>query len=581
MDAHVHARLEVVRSPLHAEVVGELHHRQPALRQLTGRAAERLHLTAHVGADIEAWIQRVRHARRQPELPRRVDVVAGRLAEQILARHAEPELVDDAAAERVRVAEGRALVVAGLQRVAGIADVLDAEDRRVAGVRVVDVRIAEEETVARADLVIEPGVVLVAVADRSGAADEVVAAGRIVGRAVRQRIVLDGAQRHRIEPPAGQRGRRKGGAHESRAARIGARRKGIVELHRHEGSGRRPHECLREIPLPLQLRRHARQRRHRAVVADALVVEEEERLVAPDRAADRSPELMVAERRLVEIVAVVRPPGGVHLVVAHELGERAAKAVGPRLGDEIDHAPAGHAELRGQRIGLHAEFLHRVDARRHRVLVPLRQCRRAAVEEHRVGAALPAVDAHAGEVEVTGVEERRGQERHSRCEPRQLERIASVQWKLAHARVVDDVAERRRLRVDERRPHVDRFRQVPEVEREIEARGLLDVERHAALGLRAKSRQLDGDRVLAGREQRQAVVALAIGRHGRADAGLEVGDDDGRPGQGRLRRVDHAARDGCLLRRGSPGSNDRRGRCRDQRDQQKHAMHRAILMRHR
>ena len=136
---------------------------------------------------------------------------------------------------------------------------------------------------------------------------------------------------------------------------------------------------------------------------------------------------MVAERRLVEIVSIVRPPGRIERVVAQELHQRAAKLIGPGLGDHVDHSPAGHAEFRRERIGLHPELLHRVDARCDRVLVALGQRRRAAVEQHRVGAALTAVDADTRQIEVAGVEEGRGQQRHTGREARELERIAPVQ----------------------------------------------------------------------------------------------------------------------------------------------------------
>ena len=122
---------------------------------------------------------------------------------------------------------------------------------------------------------------------------------------------------------------------------------------------------------------------------------------------------MVAERRLVEIVSVIRPPGGVERVVAQVLHERAAKLISSGLGDHVDHSPAGHAEFRRERIGLHPELLHRVDARCDRLFVPLRQRGRAAVDKHGVGATLTAVDADTRQVEVAGVEEGRGQQCHT------------------------------------------------------------------------------------------------------------------------------------------------------------------------
>src|SRR5204863_3186231 len=79
------------------------------------------------------------------------------------------------------------------------------------------------------------------------------------------------------------------------------------------------------------------------VLPQAFVTAEEERLVADDRAADGSAELIEAQR-LLDVVILV---GRIECVVAVILEQRSVEPVGPALGDDGDVATCAEATLRG------------------------------------------------------------------------------------------------------------------------------------------------------------------------------------------------------------------------------------------
>ena len=93
---------------------------------------------------------------------------------------------------------------------------------------------------------------------------------------------------------------------------------------------------------------------------DAFVVDEEERLVRFDRAADAAAELVLAERRLGS-GRVVEELARVEGAVAHKLQHRSMDRVGARPGDRIDRGAAA-AKLRAVGVGQGLELGDRFDA---------------------------------------------------------------------------------------------------------------------------------------------------------------------------------------------------------------------------
>ena len=127
---------------------------------------------------------------------------------------------------------------------------------------------------------------------------------------------------------------------------------GIVDLRRRRA----------EVAGPVRRRRNHRARRPAGVVADVLVVAEEEQLVALDRPAEREAALqVVARRRRVREVA-----RRVRLLVVAEHEHAALQRVGARLERDVGDRAAGAAELRVVGAGADVDRLDRFRRRNQR-----------------------------------------------------------------------------------------------------------------------------------------------------------------------------------------------------------------------
>ena len=145
--------------------------------------------------------------------------------------------------------------------------------------------------------------------------------------------------------------------------------------------------------------------RARRAFAVALVVEQEEALVAPvvelgniDGAVHLKAELVQVVVVLGQALGVVLERIGVQPLAPRELVDRAVRRVGAALQRHVDDAAAGLAVLRVIGVGLDLELLHRID-RRHVgdvVAARLRVIGRAVQQELVIGCAA-AVDAPVGD----------------------------------------------------------------------------------------------------------------------------------------------------------------------------------------
>src|SRR5258708_9083138 len=117
----------------------------------------------------------------------------------------------------------------------------------------------------------------------------------------------------------------------------------------------------RKIAVPPGLNRHRPERFHTAPLGVLLVIEEEEALVPPDRASQRSAELVAVQPAHLGQEKIAR----VKHVVAPELEERTVKAVGARLRDQTDLAESGLPQLGCVGVGLYLELLDSVDGGAH------------------------------------------------------------------------------------------------------------------------------------------------------------------------------------------------------------------------
>jgi hypothetical protein len=126
-----------------------------------------------------------------------------------------------------------------------------------------------------------------------------------------------------------------------------------------------------------------------------------------------------------------------------------------------------------------------------------------------------------------------------------LQVIAPVERQLDNLFLINHGAERRVFgRYDRRdRRDLDLFGDRSRHERDVNARALSGFEREALNGL-LEPRLLDGQRIIAGRELRNGVIAIVAGLDHARFVRAGVGDRDFGPGHDRARRVNYAARHG-------------------------------------
>ena len=193
-----------------------------------------------------------------------------------------------------------------------------------------------------------------------------------------------------------------------------------------------------------------------------LVVDEEERLVLHDRAADAEAFLVLAQRRLVDAVADVEPGVRVQLVVAVVVVAAPVKRVRPHPGDELHLHRALARVGRALRRRRHRHLLHRVEPRADDGEESVGRAQRVVLDVHAVernvdGAAGQAVDGR------LAVAVRR---RHAGQHVDEVHRAATRDRQLRDLIGVDGGRNRRRLRLHDlrRRDHGDLFGDAADVE---------------------------------------------------------------------------------------------------------------------
>src|SRR5262249_10821868 len=132
-----------------------------------------------------------------------------------------------------------------------------------------------------------------------------------------------------------------------------------------EDSGAGRAEVPRLNHGPLRNRGDGGNRLHWLANPNALVVAEEECLVAPDRSADRAAEFIAAKGLFRPASAIVEERVGVQLVVAQKLIDAAMELVRPRLALHDGHGPGRRPVLGGVVARHHSDFLNGIDGRYH------------------------------------------------------------------------------------------------------------------------------------------------------------------------------------------------------------------------
>ena len=217
---------------------------------------------------------------------------------------------------------------------------------------------------------------------------------------------------------------------------------------------------------------------------------------------------------------------GVQVLVAKKFEHVAAKGIGARFRREIDHAAIEPPELGRRAVALDLELLDGVDDRIVRELPRLGLQHGDAVEEILIGSRSPAVDAR-----QEGVR----RQRDARSNGREHDEQAAVQRQLHHLLVLDDGPEARGLRPHDRRVEGhDRhlFSNVSDAEIEIDPRLFTGRDANALAAHGLEPRELDVEPVLAGRQARGGVNAVARGHHYSLQVRPCLRDRDRRAGNG-------------------------------------------------
>ena len=306
---------------------------------------------------------------------------------------------------------------------------------------------------------------------------------------------------------------------------------------------RRIVDILAEYTGALGERGHVREQRAPDALSLTLIVGEEERPVLDNRSAEHAAVLIPAVVRFHRIAGLEVIPG-VQALVAKELEHIAMKGIAARFGGEIDHAAIEPAELGGWTVALDLEFLDRINDRVERHLPGLRLQYGNTVEEIFVRARPSAVDARQDGIR------RQGDARGDACEH---DEQPAVQWQPHDLFVLDNRSEARGLPSHDRRISDDRhlFPNIADAEVEIDACLFASRETNALAPHGFEPWELDVEAVVAGRQARGGIDAIATGDGDSLKIRPCIGDRDRRAGNSRPGLIFHNAGDLARTRLGS------------------------------
>ncbi len=307
---------------------------------------------------------------------------------------------------------------------------------------------------------------------------------------------------------------------------------------------------LRKVSRALEIGRHGASRVARLACPPHLVARKREELVLANRTADRAAADMIPDQ-----VRHARPRrrvgDGVERRVPAEIVRRAVDVVRAGLDRQAQHAARRMSELGVDGILLYRELLHRVH--RRRVAALLIQLQRRSIEEQIVLAIRRSAHVdrtrrpHEERIPLGAVAVH-----HRRIEQCQRERIPLFHRKLAQHLPVDRQLSGRRVELELRRRigHRDRIGHLPRVQRQIHGHVRASLHEHARSLRAGESGELGADRVGAGLDEVEQVVAGRASRARDLDAGVLIPQYDLRVRQRRLRGVgDHSLDLGAIILR--------------------------------
>ena len=226
--------------------------------------------------------------------------------------------------------------------------------------------------------------------------------------------------------------------------------------------------------------------------------------------------------------------------------------VGSTARDHVHDAP-GPAKFGAERRGLDLEFLHPLERRRCQYVALVRAGHGTAIQENVGGVVASAIDVGGGRTTRVG--------RDARRQSDQVQWIAAVQREVGQLTPVDHGADGSILGGNQRGRGLyrDAFGYLADFERQVDGALLFDRQADAAANDRFEARGFGCDPVIAGRHQRERIVAVRARPGGCLDGGVDVkqrhpGGRDGGPGGV---RADQAGKRGLL--RQQRGSEQKQG----------------------
>ncbi len=305
----------------------------------------------------------------------------------------------------------------------------------------------------------------------------------------------------------------------------------------------------------------------REVVAPVpLVGAEEVRLVLDDRPADRTADLRLAERLLVDAELILEERLRIQLLVAADDDRAAGEGVRAALGDDVHHAANRPAELRTVALRGHLVFLNRLS----RVLLEqpaddaVVVVAAVDVDDHRAAghaAVADAADFGLGRIVVV----RRPRAGHQQ---RQILELAAVERHVLDHRRGDDLADVGLRRLHQRRFTADghRFRQLADLHREVDRCLLAHLDRNVPANLLGKPLEFHRELVTSRRQRFEVIRAGGAAHCGARQARRRILRRDRGAGNHTLVLVEHTSVNDSRvgLRCGRRDDGQDRGQCREQ-----------------
>ncbi len=321
---------------------------------------------------------------------------------------------------------------------------------------------------------------------------------------------------------------------------------------------------LGEVSVTHLHRRYREELTAQPALFESLEVRHEEEPVLPvvdlrqPNGAAQCESVLVPFERILRPLTCERVLFRIEFVVAEELEHRPMELVRSRLGRNID-LRGGAPELGRKDSGLDLELLQRVDRWQENISVEVDVRILHAIQGEVVELASLASDRNIllsarPALTLIGDGGIRESIAHVGTERDKLEEVAAIQRHVDDTLILDDGPHRRVLRRDQRgrAGDLDGLVQLSDLQNEVEARRLLDLQLHVILRDRAETRQLHLDVVLARLQAGQVVYAGFVADHGARGVCGRVGHGNGHAGNdGAARVANHAADAGlCLSNRG-------------------------------